>query len=662
MELLNIGIFAHVDAGKTTLTENILHKAGVLRHKGNVNDGSAATDYLEVEQKRGISVRSAAVSFTWKDTRINLIDTPGHADFTAEVERTLAVVDAAVLLVSAVEGVQSHTYAIWEALKEMNKPVMVVINKIDRPGADVQKVLQELQQELNMVPFLMHSPEQEGTANATITELWKNDDLLCDAAGLKNMALENLAQCDENILEKYLEGEVIPHDKIMVKLKNLANNGTLQPVLITVAKADVGTQQLLDALNSLIITPYRDTKGEPSALVYKIEHDKSLGRMGHVKVFSGILQKRMTIENVTQGTMEKIAQIKRAFAQKLEDTEKLLAGDIGVISGMPEIKPGDILGSESGGTRLQKMQVPVITVQVRGEKEEDYPALAEALGILNAEDPSLNFQWFKAEKELHLKLMGVIQQEILQQVLLERFGVRANMVNPTVIYKESPKDEAAGFARYTMPKPCWAVVKFHIEPGKTGSGISYSSEVSVDKVARKYQNEVEQTIPKALQQGIKGWEVTDIKITLIDGEDHEIHSRPGDFILATPMALMKALQASGTQLLEPIYAFKIKAGEEHLGKITSDITTMRGTFESPEFNETGFVLKGSVPVATAMDYPIAFNSLTGGKGKLRFKLDGYQPCTDEQGQIRTYTGVNPLDESQWILHHRGAFKAEDRKF
>ena len=258
--------------------------------------------------------------------------------------------------------------------------------------------------------------------------------------------------------------------------------------------------------------------------------------------------------------------------------------------------------------------------------------------------------------------MGAIQIEIIQTIIAERFNIEAEFKEPTIIYKETPIVKAEGFVRYWMPKPCWAIFTFKIETGELNSGIVYKSKVSVDKIARKYQNEIEQTIPKALKQGIKGWEVTDLKITLISGEDHEVHSRSGDFILATPMAIMDGLQNTNTQLLEPMFNFEIKANEELLGGIASDLTTRRATFANPDFADGKFIIKGKTPVATSLDLSIKLNSLTGGKGKIKLSFGGYQKCTDKQGIIRDYKGVNPLDNSQWILHKRGAFKSDERKF
>ena len=307
------------------------------------------------------------------------------------------------------------------------------------------------------------------------------------------------------------------------------------------------------------------------------------------------------------------------------------------------------------------LNVPLLTVQAKAKNETDYAKLAEALQELASEDPMLDFIWLKSEKELHLKIMGSIQMEILQSILFNRFEIEAEFTEPTVVYKETPSKKAEAFVRYWMPKPCWAILKLKIEPGERGSGIIYESKVRVDDIQQKYQNEVEKTIPKALEQGIKGWEVTDIKITLIEGEDHVMHSNPGDFIIATPMGILRGLENTGTTLLEPMLHFTISAQDIHLGKITSDLTNMRAEFANPEFEDDKFTLSGIVPVSTSLDYTIKLSSLTGGKGKINFRFEGYRECPDEFGKTREYKGVNPLDESKWILHARGAYKANEWK-
>lgn len=656
-QIRNIGILAHVDAGKTTLTENMLYASGAIRNKGSVDAGTAITDQMELEKKRGISIRTAPVSFQWQSETINLIDTPGHADFVSEVERSLFIMDSALLVLSAVEGVQSHTYLLWQALKSMNIPTIIVINKIDRQGADFRKVVSQLMKELKIQPSILHNPQNEGESAATFTDLWEGN----GDEELQTITIEALASNNDDLMERYLEGESLSRKEIKENTIEQTRKNQVVPVLAAIAKNDIGTIELMDAMTEIFL-PSESTlsTNEPAATVFKVEHDPVFGRLAHVRIFSGKLMAKDVIFNHSQQTEMKIATIKKNHTNKYIDTGVIECGDIGILSGMPEIRPGDILGNPEGVHEKRHLQTPVLTIQIHPTEEADYGKLGEALEKIDAEDPNLGFRWYKDDKEMHVTLTGYMRMQILKAELMSRFGIGIEYDEPTVIYKETPVTSATGFVEYTMPKPCWAVIGFRIEPGEPGSGVTYSSEVGVNKIHRKYQNEVERTIPRALQQGMKGWEVTDIKVTLSGGEDHEVHSRPGDFILATPMGIMDGLKNAGTKLLEPVFRFFITAPEESLGSIASDINGMRGTIESPKFEDDIVKVSGLVPVASSHDYGIRLSSITKGKGIIRFEFSGYQECPEGEGKERPYKGVHPLDRSQWILHYRGAYKADER--
>jgi len=659
-EIRNIGILAHADAGKTTISEQFLNLSSATRTLGNVDKGTAITDFLEVERARGISVRSAPVSFKWKNSTINLIDTPGHVDFAAEVERVLRVLDGAILVISAIEGVQAHTYTLWNALQELKIPTIIFINKIDLPGAEVLKVIDEIRKELKINAIPIQYTENESETNNEIIDLWQDIDINDTLLALQEKYIELLAEHDDQLLADYLNGVKITGNYIKKIIQKPSQKAELFPVMFGVAKVGIGMQELLDAVLEYILSAKTDIKSELYALVFKLEHDKKLGRLAHVRLFNGSLKNRDVVYNHSLAIEEKIARIQKVYTNKKEDIGELFAGDIGIISGMSQVRVGDILGKPDDVPENSSLNVPLLTVQAKAKNEADYAKLAAAIQELASEDPMLDFVWLKTEKELHLKIMGSIQMEILQSILENRFGIEAEFTQPTVVYKETPSINGEGYVRYWMPKPCWAIMKFKIEPGKPGSGLIYESKVSVNDIQQKYQNEVEKTIPKALGQGIKGWEVTDIKITLIEGEDHVMHSNPGDFIIATPMGILRGLENTGTTLLEPMLHFTISGQEVHLGKITSDLTNMRAEIANPEFENDKFTLYGKVPVSTSLDYAIKLSSLTGGKGKINYSFEGYRECPNEFGKIREYKGVSPLDESKWILHARGAYKANER--
>ena len=382
--------------------------------------------------------------------------------------------------------------------------------------------------------------------------------------------------------------------------------------------------------------------------------------MAYVKVFSGELQSKSVIINHTQELETKINQSKKIEGTKFIDSA-IKAGDIGVINGVLGTKAGDILGNPLGIHQLPELAIPVLSVQVKPENPSDYNSLAQALQIIDREDPSLQFKWHKEEKELLLLLMGDMQTEVISHTLEQRFSIPVQITEPQIVYKETISKTAEGYIRYWMPKPCWAIMTFLIEPGELNSGVVYESIVSKNDIHNKYQNEIARTIPKALEQGLLGWEVTDVKITLIKGEDHNVHSRPGDFNLATPMGIMKGLQEGGTHLLEPVLNYQIKTNEEFLGKLSSELIARRATPNTPAFENDMVELSGAIPVATSLDLSIKLNAICSGKIRLRTTFCGYQTCPEEEGKTREYKGVNPLDEAQWILHRRGAYKADERK-
>ncbi|MBM3278123.1 MAG: TetM/TetW/TetO/TetS family tetracycline resistance ribosomal protection protein [Candidatus Handelsmanbacteria bacterium] len=641
----NLGILAHVDAGKTTLTEDLLFLSGSLRALGSVDKGTSLSDGLEVERKRGISVRASTLSCAWQGVQINLIDTPGHVDFSSEVERALRVLDGAVLVLSAVEGLQAQTEPLWNALAARKIPVLVFINKIDRMGADANAVLGQLRRTLSPDVVLLNQPENEGFAEAGVVPL---------SAELQRELDEKVAATDEYLLERYLDGKALPPEEVQLALATGTARRALFPVLCGAAKTQTGVRELLDAVVAYLPDAATEEERPLSGVVFRLDHDPKLGRIAGVRLYTGRLKTRDIVENSTAGRSEKITQIKRPACNRYEDTGLLRAGEIGFLCGMPQAQIGDILGDPGPVPDNYQLGEPLLSVQVRPQEEADHTRLAEALQQLASEDPHLRFRWVPEERELHVRIMGVIQTEILTEILADRFGLQAAFSAPTVVYKETPARAAWGEDTYTMPKPCWAIVTFRIEPGPRGSGLRYTSEVATNDIKQKYQHETAAAVPEALKQGIKGWEVTDLAVALAQGSDHVLHSRPGDFIIATHLALMKGLQAADTLLLEPILAFELSAPKEHLGKICADIVHLRGSFAPPEVGEEQFVLRGRFPLATTMDYAARLGALTGGRARLSLRFDHYEECPPGTGTTRPYRGISPLDRAKYILKMRGA--------
>lgn len=648
-----IGIFAHVDAGKTTVTEQLLALGGAISVPGSVDRGTAKTDDLEVERRRGISVRSSSVYFEWQGQGIYLVDTPGHQDFASEVERMLPVLDGALLILSAVEGVQAHTRTLWKALQEYHIPTLLYVNKMDRAGADFIRVTEDVRRLLHprVVPLQTFGDPHENAEGAP-SYLWDQGPEHPEYGSM----VEVLAEVDEEILEAFLEERPLPSERIRYTLREEALQGNLYPLLGGSALKEKGMKELLDALCSYL-PPSSGSSDQPlSAKICSIVHHPTLGRGALVRLASGTLSNRDELYNTTRKVREKVSMIRGIGVGKYREIQSLGAGEMGLLFGLRQAQAGDLLGEISllETSERPAFVEPLYAVTVEPGIDEEYPALLEALQILEEEDPHLRLRIHPESREIQIQILGPMQVEILQDFLQQRFALIPRFCSPQTIYRETPRTSGEGYVEYTLPKPCWAVMRFFIEPLPRGTGVRFASRVSTDKIAAKYQKEVERTIPKALEQGLLGWEVTDLAITLVDGEDHEIHSRPSDFVLATPMGIMDALNKSGTQLLEPLLAFDITVPEEFGSRVLGDLVQMRGEFDNPSVHEGLFQVSGLVPAEASMEYHIRLGTLSGGTGRMLTRFGGYRECPPEKEVSRPRVGVNPLDTAKYILAARGA--------
>jgi ribosomal protection tetracycline resistance protein len=650
IERMNIGIFAHVDAGKTTTTEHILYESGRIRSLGSVDSGTALTDSMDIERQRGISVRAALASFAWKGVQINLVDTPGHVDFLSEVERSLRVMDCAVLILSAVEGVQAQSEMIWSALRKLNIPTIIFMNKMDRMGADHEAVLADARTYLSGSIIPVQQPvgkEHDFTGTA---DLWING---ADSA-LQTELLEALAERDEELLETYMSGEPLRLEQWKQHLTDLTTSAQVFPVVYGAAAKGIGITELLDAMLQYFPRTRGDAEQPVSGIVYNIERDKNMGRMAYVRLYEGTIRNRETLLNYSRNVQEKITQIRKVEGGRTEDVGVLEAGDIAVVYGLSSVRIGDILGSPDAVPDEAKLAVPLLTVRVHwGQDTEDHKVIG-ALQELADEDPLLDTEWLKDERELHIKVMGHIQLEILGSVLETRYGLKVTFGQPSVIYKETPCRAGEGYIAYTMPKPCWAILRFRIEPGPPGSGLVYESVVRSSDLLPQYQNETARRVPEALMQGLYGWEVTDLKVTLVEGQHHVWHTHPLDFAVATPMGIMDGLSRVGTKLLEPILQVRIVVPEENGGRVMNDLVQMRGTFEPPVLQGGRMIIEGRLPLATSLDYPVTLSSYTKGRSTFTSFFAGYEECPPDVKAERTRRGVNPLDQAKYILSVRKA--------
>ncbi len=637
MNVRNIGIFAHVDAGKTTLSEQLLVHAGSIRQAGRVDQGTAHTDDLPVERRRGISVRATCVSLRWKDTVIQLIDTPGHTDFSAEIERSFWALDAAVLVVDAVQGIQPQTEALYRALKEQGLPFLFFLNKMDREGADPDRVYRQIRRRLT----------------EAIVPLWDAE-----------KTAEAVCEQGDGLLARYLEGEEIPPEEIRSHLMPLARAGKVYPALYGSALRDQGIDALMDAIVEDLPAPDPGS-GALCGVAFAAARDRLMGRGIWVRLFSGSLENRMPVELQTGRdritgepilVQRKISQIRDAAGN---DLGALRAGGVGILYGLGDLEIGHVFGDATALPRTiqpGRFRTPLITVRVIPEQEDQLQAVREACAELSSEDPLLHAEYERATGELRMQVMGKVQLEILQELLLSRFGVRVRFGEPTVIYRETIRKRATGFVAYTMPKPCWAILEFDLKPAPRGSGVTFRSAVPAKDILPRYQHQVEQALPLALSQGRLGWPVTDVEITLIGGNHHLVHTHPLDFIVATPMAIQDGLQRGGSVLLEPILEIRFGMQPECVGRVMSDVRQMRGEVTDTRTDEDTVTLTALVPAASSMDYPTAFAAVTGGKGSMSVALHSYRECPTETGVIARRRSVDPLDTARYILAARSALE------
>lgn len=636
MDIRNIGIFAHVDAGKTTLSEQFLLCSGAIRQSGSVDSGTAHTDNLPVEQRRGISVKATCVQFAWKHTQIHLIDTPGHVDFSAEVERSFWALDAAVLVVCGVEGVQPQTELLFDSLIEQHIPVIIFINKMDREGANAARVYQQLKTRLSEKACMIIDDDE---------------------------IVEQVCNVDESLMERYLSDETFPAEFWRKEFKKLAKAGKVFPVLTGSALNGEGIRALLDAIVEYLPAPH--TQPQLSGIAFAIQHEGTAGRGVWIRLFGGSLVTRMALTlpagyDPLTGEMkevqQKITQMKDIDGQSIS---RLEAGNIGLVYGLHNVKVGQIIGETADIPRhIQpgKLRTPLITVQAVPKENEQMNKLREACEILSAEDPLLQAKYVRTLNELHLNVMGTIQLEILSETLKTRFGLDVTFTKPAIMFKETLAAKTRGFVAYTMPKPCWAIMEFELEPGPRGSGVQFETTVPVKDIAAQYQHQVEQALPLALQQGRLGWPVTDIRIRLIAGSHHIFHTHPLDFIVATPMGIQDGLDRGGSILLEPILSVRFLIPPEHLGRVMSDVIAMRGEVLETALEDEFAALDTLIPVQTSLEYSTTLASITSGKGSMSAQLHSYRECALEFGATAKRRNVDPLDTSRYILAARNALE------
>ena len=644
----NIGILAHVDAGKTTLTEQLLAVSGAISAPGTVDKGTATTDSLEVERRRGISVKTASVALPLGEDVINIVDTPGHTDFIGEVERSLTVLDGVVLVISAAEGVQAQTTLLLDAVRRLHLPALLVMNKLDRAGCDPPAVIEDVKRELSSDLVVMCDCLGAGESGVEIVQR------SFDLEDFREDLLLTLANTDPALEERYFAGEEIAVEELLQLFRQAIAEGRVFPLFFTCAKLGKGVAPLLSALGELLPWASGHDDDPLSGVIYRVQYDPSLGKLAHVRLFGGCLKNRDPLPLLgEEGEPEKIAQIKRYTAGKLQDSGRLCAGDIGVLTGISKARIGQIIGNEDV-SRDCRLAVPLLMIKVTPDDPQQLPRMMQALSQLSEEDPLLDYEYDQDTREMLIRITGIIQIQILRELLETRYGLAADFSPPAIIYREQPSRPGRGLEEYTMPKPCWAVVELTVEPLPPGSGLQFRSAVKDNVLAYRYQHHVEQSMRQTFRQGVLGWQVDDALVTLVYGESHHEHTHPLDFFVATPIAALRALSDSQPILLEPWLRLVMRAESGLIDKVIGQIIAMRGEFSPPRISGSDFTMEAFVPLATSLDWPIEFQSLTSGKGRLGSSFLEYRPCPPGEGTTRPRRGVDPLDKPKWILHCRGA--------
>ena len=584
---LVVGILAHVDAGKTTLAESILYKSGSIRKPGRVDHGDAFLDTFALERSRGITIFSKQARFALKNLDVTLLDTPGHVDFSAEMERTLQVLDYAILVISGADGVQGHVKTLWRLLKQYHIPVFLFINKMDQNGTDRQKLLEELGQKL--------------------------DERCVDFCVTGDEFYDALAMCDEYLMESYLEEGIIEDTDISDAIKKRH----VYPCFFGSALKMEGVEELLRGMETYTQCPvYGEAFG---ARVYKISRDDQGNRLTHLKVTGGVLKVKMPLE-----TGEKVDQIRIYSGAGFQTAQEVTAGGICAVTGLLNTRSGDGLGET--GVGMEPVLEPVLTYQIELPEGTNVHDMFLKLKQLEEEEPELQIVWDDHSGEIHAKVMGEIQIEILKSLIADRFHADVHFGTGSIVYKETIENTVEGVGHYE-PLRHYAEVHLILEPGERGSGLDFDTLCSEDLLDRNWQRLILTHLYEKKHRGVlTGSEITDMKISLVSGRAHTKHTEGGDFRQSTYRAVRQGLRQAKSVLLEPVYDFSLEIPSDKVGRAMTDIQNMKGSFEAPLMEGDMAVITGTAPVVNMREYASEVLAYTKGMGHLTCALKGYEPC------------------------------------
>lgn len=666
----NIGILAHIDAGKTTTTERILYYTGRVHRMGEVHEGAATMDWMDQERERGITITSAATTTFWDEHRINIIDTPGHIDFTAEVERSLRVLDGAVVLFCAVGAVEPQSETVWRQANHYKVPRIAFVNKMDRMGADFYNVLDMMKDRLKTKPLPIVLPIGAGELFAGLIDLIRMkaiiynestlgahfdftdipDDLMEEAEKARHYLVEEAATFDEHLLEKYLAEEELTADEIKDAIRRGCIENAFVPVLCGSAFKNKGIQRLLDAVvdylpspieipevightpeDSDILLARKPSVEDPfSALAFKIMTDPYVGRLTFLRVYSGELKSGTTVINANNRRKERIGRILVMHANKREERKSLSAGEIVAVVGLKHTKTGHTICDPTAPIILEAMnfQKPVISVAIEAESKADQENLSEALIKLSDEDPTFTVKTDEETGQTVISGMGELHLEILVDRLKREFKVHANVGKPQVAYKETitQQSEADGkFVRQSGGRGQYGHVKITVAPNESGKGYHFENKIVGGAVPRDYISSVDQGILEALRNGIlAGYPIEDIRVELIDGSYHEVDSSELAFKIAGSMAIQEACRRAKPVLLEPYMQVEVVLPEQYLGDVMSDISSRRGEIQGTDHRKDAVVISAMVPLSDMFGYATALRSVTQGRAVFSMEFEKYQ--------------------------------------
>ena len=638
MKIINIGILAHVDAGKTTLTESLLYTSGAILELGSVDKGTTRTDTMFLERQRGITIQAAVTSFNWNDYKINIVDTPGHTDFITEVYRSLSVLDGAILVISAKDGVQAQTRILFHALQKMNIPTIIFINKIDQYGINLNNIYQNIKEKLSNDIIVMQNVTL--TPEISIKNIIDLDDW--DPVISKN----------DKLLEKYIAGEKLTIQELTYEEYRCVKKGSLFPIYHGSARNNIGTQQLIEAISNLFCPEMNENDSELCGRVFKIEYTDHKQRLVYLRLYSGTLHLRDTII-LPEKKKVKLTEIYIPSNGEMIQTKTVCSGDIFIIPNNT-LRLNDIIGNEKllPCNVWNDKTVPILRTRIEPIKIEEREKLLDALTEIADTDPLLRYYVDTITHEIIISFLGTVQLEVICSLLTEKYHINIRIEDPTVIYLEKPLQKAD----YTIhievpPNPFWASIGLSITPLPIGSGIQYESKVSLGYLNQSFQNAVREGINYGLEQGLYGWEVTDCKICFEYGVYYSPVSTPSDFRFLAPIVLEQTLKKAGTQLLEPYLSFILFTPQGYLSRAYNDAQKHCAIIETSQSKNDEIIFTGHIPVRCINEYRNTLTLYTNGQAVFLTELKGYQIATCEP-VIQSRRPNNRIDKVRHMFNKK----------